>query len=305
MEPSELSADPTVQQVLRDLLARAEAAEAKAAEAGARAAEAGARAAEAETQARETAALNVELSHKVEAQDKLIDALMKRLTSLTRRLAEARSRPEQRALEFELRTVQRQLDELNREKFGSKSERRSRKGGKPPKEKATQKGHGPNPQTNLPRDPQRHLLDEADLICPKCDPPRPLAPWGERTVDSEEITVIQRTFQITVHRQQLYRCDDCGHIETAPGPERLIPGGRYSPEFAVGVAVDKYVNDQPLASQVREMENQGLVVTTQTLCASRSASSVRWSSGCCPPGCCCRSRCWTARSCTWTRPAGG
>lgn len=265
MEPSDISSDPTVQQVLRDLLARASAAEARASAAETRVVSAETRAADAEAKALETEALNTELSIKVAAQDKLIGVLMKRVTSLTRRLATARSRPEQLALEFELRAVQRQLDELNREKFGSKSERRGRKGDKPKKVKKPQTGHGPTPQPDLPRLPQLHLLDEADRVCPNCDPPRLMKPWGDRTADSEEVTVVERTFQITVHQQQVYRCDDCGHIETALGPRRLIPGGRYSPEFGVTVAIDKYMNDQPLASQVREMGNQGLVVTTQTL----------------------------------------
>lgn len=251
MEPSAISADPTVQQLLRDLLARAEAAEA--------------RAADAEVKVQETRIRNAELSHKVEAQDKLIGVLMKRVTSLTRRLAAARSRPEQLALEFELNAVQRQLDELNREKFGSKSERRGRKGDKPKPGSKPKTGHGPTPQPGLPRVAQVHLFDEADRVCPRCTSAHPLEPWGDKTIDSEEVTVVERTFQIKVHKQQVYRCGACGHIETALGPDRLIPGGRYSPEFGVSVAVDKYVNDQPLASQVREMGNQGLVVTTQTL----------------------------------------
>ena len=255
MEPSEHIADPTVEQVLRALLARAET----------RADVAETRAGVAETRARETEALNRELSHKVEAQDKLIGVLMKRMTSLTRRLAAARSRPEQLALQFELDAVQRQLDELNREKFGSKSERRGRKGDKPKKDRKPKTGHGPTPQPKLPRNPQVHLLDEADRICPKCTPARPLEPWGDKTIDTEEVTVVRRTFEITVHQQQVYECKGCGHLDTAPGPDRLILGGRYSPEFGVTVAVDKYMNDQPLASQVREMGNQGLVVTTQTL----------------------------------------
>lgn len=267
---------PTVQQVLQALLARAEAAEARAAAAETRADTAETRAEAAETQKRETRAANDDLRIQVEAHEKLIRVLMGRVASLTRRLAAATSRPEQLALEFELRAVQRQLDELNREKFGSKSERRGRKGGKPKTEPRPQTGHGPTPQPKLPSHPQLHLLDEADRICPSCTPPHPLEPWGNKTIDSEEVTVIERTFRITVHQQQVYRCGGCGHIETAPGPDRLIPGGRYSPEFAVTVATDKYGNDQPLASQVREMGHQGLVVTTRP-CGTSSA----------PCTCCC------------------
>src|SRR5207249_4200104 len=64
---------------------------------------------------------------------------------------------------------------------------------------------------------------------------------------------------------QKYRCR-CGEcITTAPGPAKLVPGGRYSVDFAVAVAVAKYLDHLPLARQVRQMARVGLVVDTQTL----------------------------------------
>lgn len=261
MQPSTTPAEPDVQTLLRDLLARAEAAEAKAAKAES-----------------ENARLTDELAAKdatIEAQsvelaskEKLVDALMARIDSLTRRLARAEDRSEQLALEFELKAVQRRLNELNREQFGQTSERRGRgeANAKPDKPaKAPQTGHGPTPHPDLPRDPQTHLLDEADRVCPKCVPAREMTPWKDHTVDSEEVTVVERTFRITVHKRQVYRCGGCGHLDTALGPDRLLTGGRYSVEFAATVAADKYARAQPLASQVREMADQGLTVTTQTL----------------------------------------
>jgi transposase len=41
---------------------------------------------------------------------------------------------------------------------------------------------------------------------------------------------------------------------TASGPLKLKPGCRYSPEFAVEVAVGKYLDHSPLERQVRIME---------------------------------------------------
>ena len=43
------------------------------------------------------------------------------------------------------------------------------------------------------------------------------------------------------------------------------PGGRYAPEFAVGVAVAKYADHLPLERQVRMMAREGLIVESQTL----------------------------------------
>src|SRR5439155_5823389 len=51
----------------------------------------------------------------------------------------------------------------------------------------------------------------------------------------------------------------------APGPAKLLAGGRYSVEFAVAVAVAKYLDHLPLARQVRQMTRVGLTVDTQTL----------------------------------------
>jgi transposase len=208
-----------------------------------------------------------EIAQQAAAQDKLINLLMDRIVSLTRRLAEARNRPEQLALEFELKAVQRQLDNLNRDKFAQSSERRGRPKDAPKKEKPPKKeqtGHGPTPQPGLEMEPKHHKMDDADCICPKCMPPRRLVPWEGKTLDSEEITVFERVFKLILHQRQIYRCEKCGHIETALGPEKF-PGGRYSLDFAATVADDKYNNALPLSRQARIMGEQGLVVTSQTL----------------------------------------
>ena len=48
-------------------------------------------------------------------------------------------------------------------------------------------------------------------------------------------------------------------------PARLVPGGRYSNDFAVEVADDKYNNHLPLERQARKMKSEGLDVDNQTL----------------------------------------
>jgi transposase len=67
------------------------------------------------------------------------------------------------------------------------------------------------------------------------------------------------------HRRQKYRCRCGGCVVTAPGPAKLVPGGRYSVDFAVAVAVAKYLDHLPLARQVRQMARLGLAIDTQTL----------------------------------------
>jgi transposase len=86
-----------------------------------------------------------------------------------------------------------------------------------------------------------------------------------QTEDAEEVDVVERSYRIVRHRRQKYRCRCGGCVETALGPPKLVPGGRYSVDFAVSVAVAKYVDHLPLARQVRQLARAGLTFDTQTL----------------------------------------
>jgi transposase len=81
----------------------------------------------------------------------------------------------------------------------------------------------------------------------------------------DEITVVERRFLVARHLRQKYRCRCNAAVVTAPGPRKLIPGGRYSPLFAVEVAVSKYLDHLPLERQSRIMQREGLAVGSQTL----------------------------------------
>ena len=62
-----------------------------------------------------------------------------------------------------------------------------------------------------------------------------------------------------------YTCECGGHVDTAIGPERVLPGGRYSLAFGVKVVIDKYVDHLPLTRQCRILKRYGVRVTSQTL----------------------------------------
>ena len=78
-------------------------------------------------------------------------------------------------------------------------------------------------------------------------------------------------------KQQKYVCRCGGCVETALGPERALPGSRYSLAFAIKVVLDKYLDHIPLERQVRILERHGLVVTSQTLWDLRYAVAQRLS----------------------------
>ena len=148
-----------------------------------------------------------------------------------------------------------QADELTKAGRGQRGERES------PREQ--QRGHGPTEQPALERVQLRCELDEADRACPHCgDRLEPLAGQAER---SEMIDVVEVKYQVVQVERQKYVCKCGSAVETAPGPERAIDGGRYSLRFALKVAFDKYVAHLPLERQARLMAHAGLEVTSQTL----------------------------------------
>jgi transposase len=82
---------------------------------------------------------------------------------------------------------------------------------------------------------------------------------------SEMVDVVEVSYRIVKVQQQKYACKCGGCVETAPGPERAMSGGRYSLDFAVKVAIDKYLDHLPLARQERILRRHGLVITSQAL----------------------------------------
>lgn len=134
---------------------------------------------------------------------------------------------------------------------------------KPRGKRPQQRGHGPHPQELLPKLEQITELPEQDRACKACG--GQLDVMTGQFEESEEITVTERSYTLLVHRRQKYRCRCNGNVTTAPGPLKLIPGGRYSLDFGAHVAVQKYGDHLPLERQVEIMARHGLEVTSQTL----------------------------------------
>lgn len=126
-----------------------------------------------------------------------------------------------------------------------------------------QPGHGPRHQPELPVVEIRHTLAPEERPCPACG--GEVTEMAGQYEASERITTVKLTYQIEHHMRQKYRCACNGAVVTAPGPAQVIPGGRYAPAFAVGVAVAKYADHLPLERQVRMMAREGLIVDSQTL----------------------------------------
>ena len=190
------------------------------------------------------------------------EVLLTRIAALTVKIARATKRDAQLALELELHELRNQLANSYDELYGSRTERRNKDKKKKDKKKGKKKGHGPTAQPKLPIEPVVTTLD-SDCACGNCG--GDLRLLAEQFEESELISSVRRSFVLKEVKRQKYACSGCGTLCAAPGPQRLIPGGRYDIAFAVQVALDKYLDAMPLERQVRKMRRVGLQVTSTTL----------------------------------------
>jgi transposase len=192
------------------------------------------------------------------------DRLHDKLIYLTRQLSGANGSDATR-LQLELQLLQEQLNQRNQALFGASSEKSDRSADHSDVSTAPkpQKGHGPKAQPSLPIVEIVLELDDADRMCPKCG--GDLVEMKGQFEESDVVDVVRREFCIKREKRQKYSCSCGGCIETALGSEKPIKGGRYSLEFGVNVARDKFEDHIPLARQVKQMARSGLDVTSQAL----------------------------------------
>ncbi|MGH8846811.1 MAG: IS66 family transposase [Polaromonas sp.] len=187
--------------------------------------------------------------------------LIERIKKLTVENAKLRGQDDGR-LQQELDALKELLARRERVLFAASSERSPHEhASTEPRE--PQRGHGPRPQPQLVLIEKVHELPEDQRRCEVCG--GQLDEWKGQFEDSEEITVVVRSFAVVKNRRKKYRCSCNANVQTAPAPPKLKAGSRYSVEFAVEVAAAKYLDHMPLNRQCRQMATEGLIVDTQTL----------------------------------------
>jgi transposase len=134
---------------------------------------------------------------------------------------------------------------------------------------------GPTAQPLLPVVPTVCELDEADRACPACG--GELSAMAGQFESSEMVDVVDVSYRIVSVQRQKYVCKCGGCVQTAEGPERATPGGRYSLLFAIKVAIDKYLDHLPLSRQERILSRHGIEVSRQTLWEQLQALARRLS----------------------------
>ena len=88
--------------------------------------------------------------------------------------------------------------------------------------------------------------------------------------ESEEVTVEQKKYKRIKHIMYKYRLKASKGsgkevIVTASSPKKIMPGAKYSAEFAVEVVSEKYLYHLPLERIRRKMEAEGLKIFCKTL----------------------------------------
>jgi transposase len=211
------------------------------------------------------------LHQMIKLQQKHIETLTEEIKKLVAELAKARG--DSSFQQLRLAALERHLAKLTKQVFGPSSEQRttdapgnaSAEGDDKTKDdgKKKKRGHGPKEQPKLPVVLVKHDLDDADKVCPNCG--GGLHEMEGQYEEHDEISVIPLQFVFKRHQRKKYACRCGSCIETALGPDKLCPGGRYSVDFAIYVAISKYCDHLPLERQVRMMAREGLEVTSQTL----------------------------------------
>jgi transposase len=131
------------------------------------------------------------------------ERLHERLQTLTRELAAAKGVGTE-ALQLEIENLRELLLRRNQEIFGASSEKRKHAGSDETKPPKSASGHGRTAQKRLDVLEEVHALDEADRACPCCG--GHLAEMKDQFEESEEITIVERSFLMKKHRRQKYRC---------------------------------------------------------------------------------------------------
>lgn len=184
------------------------------------------------------------------------------------------ARAEVERLSRELAVLQEQLARRIKALYGRKSERRklvdaaaSSPGeaeAEPASERKPRRGHGPTPQPTIPVEEVINELTEEARSCEHCG--GTLEPRGAEAEISELIAIEERRIVLERHLRAKYQCPGCHTgVKTAPGPVKVVPGGRYALNFAVEVAYMKYLGHLPLERQVQLFRHDGLQITTSTL----------------------------------------
>jgi transposase len=110
--------------------------------------------------------------------------------------------------------------------------------------------------------------------CPACDDKK-LRPVGDGKI-STVIEYVRPHFRKRVYRRETLSCR-CGHIVTAPAPDRVGDKTRYAPSFVAHLVVAKCNDSIPLYRLEKAYKQIGIPISRSTMCDlfHRAATELR------------------------------
>lgn len=167
-----------------------------------------------------------------------------------------------KALELYCKKLEYQINQLTRQRFGKKSEKRVLSPKVPSSEQKNLNGRKPLPES-LEREIIEYKLPEDLKKCNVCK--HALVRIGEEL--SEQLHYVQPYFRVKKHVQEKYGCAHCGEtLFIAEKPEQPIAKGLATSELLSHILVSKYQDHQPLHRQEQIFARQGIDLARSTLC---------------------------------------
>ena len=131
-------------------------------------------------------------------------------------------------------------------------------------------------KSSLPEEEAPHFAEPETLVALATKKDPLLSPDAAEIEEIEgffetasEITITERIYKRVIHKRQKYRVKNKATgketIVAAPGPLKLLPGCRYSVDFAISVVSGKFLNHMPYERQRVDMKRLGLNVPVMTL----------------------------------------
>jgi len=129
---------------------------------------------------------------------------------------------------------------------------------------------------SLPSEEQPHFAEASDVVTLAKEKDPGLTAETAKIQEmngffetSTEVTITERTYKKVTHKRQKYKVTNTKTgketIITAPGPVKLMPGCRYSVDFALEVVLSKFMNHMPYERIRRDMKRQSLKVPVMTM----------------------------------------
>ena len=153
--------------------------------------------------------------------------------------------------------IHERLNEMNQSLFGASSER-YKKPIKDPKKPEPKEPKVKKPSERYPNVTIREIPIKLDNP-PGCDVCGKVMSDSGMTEDSEQLSVIQKKFEILKYQRSIYRCSCQSCMKTAPLPARIVEGSTYSDDLILDVVLSKYCDLIPIDRYTKMAARSGVM----------------------------------------------